>query len=275
MSSLGQLAYTLAWMFAVPTLALLAAFAPVSRRRLTAFGLRRDITVTVGNGPILIGYLARVARWRALGGAAGWIAGGALALPGGCYFWGAAGYLTGALTAEVKTSVRPSPGLRRAALTVRRSRDYLSWGARWGPVLIVTALACQMAIYVRWPNAGLPDVRPARAAADLAAITVLVIVMGLSRRLITQRPRPVLAADLSAADDAIRAGSLQTISGASLALMCLAATDAMWAALLDLDAPEPFNWISTWLSIAMYVFALYSWFGVRGRVRRPRRRAAA
>jgi hypothetical protein len=106
-------------------------------------------------------------------------------------------------------------------------------------------------------------------------IAVVAAVLWLSRWFVTRRSQPVPAADLTAADDAIRAGSLQTISGASLALMCLAATDVMWAVMLDLDAPEPFNWIFTWLTLGMAFSALYAWFGIRGRVRRFQRRVTA
>jgi hypothetical protein len=273
MSPLGQLAYSLAWMFAVPTLALLAGFAPVSRKRLTTFALQHDITVTPGNGRILIGYLTRVARWRALGGAAGWIAGGALDLPGAYYFWGPAGYLTGALVAEIRTSVRPAPpgGLRRAALSVRRSGDYLSWGARWGPALIVTALGCQISGYLLWPSAEHPDVHAARMILPIVAIAAMATVQWLSRWLIIRRPQPVLAGDLGAADDAIRATSLQAIGGASLALMCLAATDVMWAVMPALDAPGPFDWIFPTLTFGMSLSTIYAWFGLRVRVRRSRR----
>ncbi|GII28240.1 hypothetical protein [Planotetraspora mira] len=109
------------------------------------------------------------------------------------------------------------------------------------------------------------------AVGGMAAVAV---VMWSARRLIVGRARPVLPADLGAADDAIRSSSLQTISGASLALMCLAAGNVMWAIQLDLDAPEPFNWILTWLTIGMWLSAGYAWFGVRVRARRFAPRAS-
>ncbi|GAA1284271.1 hypothetical protein Psi02_33850 [Planotetraspora silvatica] len=268
-SSLG-LAVAFAGIFAVPTLALLAGFAPVSRRRLDVFAQEGGVTVTPDNGRVLIGYLARVPRWRAVGGAAGWIAGGVFALPGASYFWGAAGYLVGALAAEIGASVRwaPTAGPRRAALDQRRSGDYLSWGARWGPLLVVAALACEIWGYRLWPGEGGPDLRPSTVILAVGGMAAVAVVMWSARRLIIGRARPVLPADLGAADDAIRSRSLQTISGASLALMCLAATNVMWAIQLDLDAPEPFNWILSWLTFGTLLSAVYAWFRVRVRVRR-------
>ncbi|GGT04197.1 hypothetical protein GCM10010156_72520 [Planobispora rosea] len=269
-SSSQQLALALAWMFAVPTLVLLAGFAPVGRGRLARFASPRDLTVTVTSGPVLITYLARVSRWRAVGGAAGWVAGGALALPGAYYFWGAAGYLVGALAAEIRTSVRLTPpdGPRRASLAVRRSGDYLSWGVRWGPVFVISAVALQLAGYLRWPSAGTLDVQPSEVLLGGTGVAVVTAVLWLSRWLIVRRPRPVLPDDLNAVDDEIRASSLQTIGGASLALMCLAAGDVMWDVTLDLDAPEPFNWIHSVLAFGVFAMALYAWFGVRVRARR-------
>ncbi|WP_406313362.1 hypothetical protein OHA77_33665 [Streptosporangium sp. NBC_01639] len=251
-----------------PILALLIGFRPVSGRRVARFAAEYDIALTSGTQPILSVYLARTSRWRAAGGAIGWLAASAFTSGSGYhYFLGVAGYLAGALAAEIGTSLPMPEGRRRAALMVRKPGERLTWWAHWGPVLIVTALGVHTWLYQVWPKAGHTKVAPSQIILDLAGIGLATAVMWLSCRFIVMRPWPVRSLDLDAADDGIRASSLQTIAGASLALMCLATLDAMWAMLLDLDAPEPFNWVMSVLGFAMVLAALYSWFGIRTRPR--------
>ncbi|MFC4591923.1 hypothetical protein [Sphaerisporangium corydalis] len=251
----------------VPVLVLLIGFRPVSGRRVARFATEYDVTLTRGTRPVLSAYLARTSRWRAGGGAIGWLAAGVLTSSGYHYFLGVAGYLVGAIAAEVGAPLPMPEGRRRASLVVRRPGDRLTWGARWGPVLIVAALGVHTWLYQVWPKAAQAKVPSSQVILDLAGIVLATAVLWLACRFIVMRPRPVRAADLGEADDGIRASSLQTISGASLALMCLAALDAMWAMLLDLDAPEPYNWVMNVLACAMLLAALYSWFGIRTRPR--------
>ncbi|MFF3441957.1 hypothetical protein [Streptosporangium sp. NPDC002721] len=255
-------------LLAVPTLVSLFGFWPVSERRVARFAMRYGVSLTRDTRPVISAYLARTSRWRACGGAIGWLAAGAFTSGSGYYYFlGAAGYLAGALAAEAGTSLPMPEGRRRAALTARGPGESLTWWARWGPVLIVAALGVHTWIYQVWPKAGSAEVSPSRVVLDLAGIGLATAVLWLSCRFVVMRPRPVRAVDLDEADDGIRASALHTISGASLALMCLAALDAMWAMLLDLDAPEPFNWITSVLGFAMLLAALYSWFGLRTRPR--------
>ncbi|WP_433254760.1 hypothetical protein ACQPYK_13395 [Streptosporangium sp. CA-135522] len=127
----------------MPATALTLGFLPISRRRLTAFAALHGVTVTTANGPVLIRYLTRSVRWRSTGGALGWLAGAAIAPPTGALFGGAIGYLAGAFAAELHSSVRRAPGPRRALLVKRHSKDYMSWGVQWGPVLVLAVLVLQ------------------------------------------------------------------------------------------------------------------------------------
>jgi hypothetical protein len=266
---------TLAFLLLVPMAGLIAAFAPLRRSRLRRFALERRIVITTGNGALLVGYLTRTVRWRACGGAAGWILGAALPLSGRVYVWGAVGYLAGALLAEIRTSVRmPERGVRRAALTVRRSRDYLTVGARWGPVIVLAATAGQLIAYFRWPNANWEGLEPLEVAVGAGGVAVALAVFGASRWLITQRPRPGVASDVAAADDAIRSSSMQTIAGAALALMCLSAHSLMWATRPHFTAPGALDWIFSSITGGMFLVAIYAWFELRGRVGWRRRVSA-
>ncbi|MEV4165981.1 hypothetical protein [Nonomuraea dietziae] len=260
---------TLVGLLGVPLLALLIGFRPVSGRRVSRFAAAYDVALTSDTRPVLSAYLTRTSRWRAGGGAVGWLAAGAFASGSGGYhyFLGVAGYLAGALVAEVGASLPVPEGRRQASLVVRRPSDRLTWGARWGPVLIVATLGVHTWIYQAWSTAGRDRVAPSQVMLALAGIGLATAVLWLSCRFVVLRARPVRAADLGAADDAIRASSLQAIGGASLALMCMAALDVMWAMTLALDAPEPANWIMNALGFAMVPAALYSWFGIRVRPR--------
>lgn len=264
----------LLWWFVVPTMALLYGFGPVSRRRVNWFASSHQVTVTSENGPILVSYLSKVARWRAVGGATGWLAGAAFDLPGVFYAWGIAGYLVGAVLVELVIATR-SPagpvvpdGPRRAALVVRRSGNYVTWGARWGPLLVLAVLVLQATSFFIWPGENL---QPQQFILASAAMIGVVAILWISRRAIAQRPQPLRAESLRAADDAIRSSSLQTISGASLALLCLLAADIMWRINLNSDPPRPLSWIFNALSVAVLAAVPVAWFVTRVRIHRLRR----
>ncbi|MBM7784719.1 hypothetical protein [Tenggerimyces flavus] len=260
----------LLWWFLVPTAALLYGFGPVSRQRVASFASAHGVVVTAENGPILVDYLARVARWRTVGGAAGWLVGGWFALPGEFVGWGLGGYLAGAVAVELAITFRTQVpnGPRRATLSVRRSGDYVTWGASWGPLLVLAVLALQGIGYLLWPSA---DLQPEQLIPHLVAMIGVVTILWISRRAIVQRPQPVVAEALRAADDAIRASSLQSISGASLALLCLVSADVMWRIKLSSDLPQPLSWTFAVLSFAVLAAVPVAWFVIRVRSRRLRR----
>ncbi|MFF5209495.1 hypothetical protein [Streptosporangium sp. NPDC000396] len=278
MSPLVQLAISLAWLFAVPTLLLLAGLRPVGRPRLAAFASQYGVTVTVDNGPFLIGYLARTTRWRAIGGAAGWLTATVLPLPGGSLLGAAVGYLLGALAAEFRTSARliTPAGPRRAALEIRRSKDYVSWVDRWGPALTVVAVVFQAGSYLIWPSRlEAHEVAGAAIAAGGLVMAGLALLMWASRWLVTRRAQPLVSPELSAADDAVRASSLQAIGGVALTLMCLVASGVTWGIAQNLAAPAPFSWVSTLLPYLLVVAAVYARVAGSMRAHRVRRRWAA
>ncbi|GAA3466097.1 hypothetical protein GCM10018965_006490 [Nonomuraea roseola] len=110
---------------------LLNGFRPVSGRRVARFAAEYDVTLTCSTRPILSAYLSRASRWRAGGGAIGWLAAGAFTSGNGYhYFLGVAGYLAGALAAEVGTSLPMPEGRRRTALVARRPGGRLTWWER-------------------------------------------------------------------------------------------------------------------------------------------------
>lgn len=249
----------LAHILAVPAIVLILGYLPIGRRRLAAFATSHDLTVTVPNGSLLIAYLARSARWRSTGAALGWVSGATFVLHGNAFFWGAAGYLLGALGAEFRTSVRLPPGPRRAELVQRRSKDYLSRAARWGPVIVLAIAAFEFWMPFRYP----PEQDGWLTAAVLSVVTTAgaAALLWAGRWLIVRRPRPVVSPDVDRADEVIRMSSLQIIGGSALALMCLATSGMAFG--YALEVPGLLGTVQTGLPYLMLLCALYAWFRVR------------
>ncbi len=116
-----------------------------------------------------------------------------------------------------------------------------------------------LAFRVRYP---LGDAEALDARLIAVSVALLAAVVTLVRRHIVARPQRVALAELVAADDAVRASSMQTITGAGAALLCLAIVSALDG--VDRAAvPDPFGWL---LSGGMAVFPLLatvSWLGLR------------
>lgn len=250
---------------AVPTVAAVLALLPVTRGRLEAFARTFGVHLTPQNSPPLIRYLERTRRYRSLGGVAGWML--ALLLPAWVAFpldtWagGIAGYLVGALLAELRTAAFPPSDRRTASLETRRVADYVSRSARLAPAVLTATALLLLACALRYPQRaeGVGHVNVVAATIGVAALAGLLVV---ARRAIAQRPQRVAAPDLLAADDAIRASSMQTISGAGTALLLLALSATL--AGVDRDAvPPPLSALLTFASVAFPLLALLSWMGLR------------
>jgi hypothetical protein len=127
-----------------------------------------------------------------------------------------AGYLAGVLAAEL-TFARPASG--RASLAPRELAQYVP---RW-TVLAQRGLT------------GAAAVGAVAAGAPAFAVAVLVCGVALEaiERRLVRRPQPFAGAELLAADDAIRAQSIQAVAGAGLSLLLLACC----AVALGLGAP--------------------------------------
>jgi hypothetical protein len=266
--------YTAVTSLLVPTLAVLLGVLPVTRARLDAFASTFAVPVTPATTPLLVPYLERTRRYRSLGGAAGWMLGLLLPLSAvsdaGSLGTGIAGYLAGALLAELRTAASPPPGPRSASLRPRRVADYVSPTARLAPPLLAAGALAVLAAWAAYPQAEGPG--GAATAALTLGVAALAALLTVARRWIAARPRRVVEPGLVTADDAIRASSMQTISGAGSALLCL----ALSLALQGVDrgaAPAPLGPLLSFAAAALPLLALLCWTGLRhwGRpVRRPR-----
>jgi hypothetical protein len=203
-------------------IAFVVADMPVSRKRVQRFVHLHDIHVTTANGAQIIAYLARTRRWRAAGLVSGLTAYTVIDLQHSRasvnIMYLVAGWFVGALAAEVHMA-GPPVGKRAASLAPRTLDRYLARPARRalsGSVLAVLALAAVV-------TAQTQDGR-GRTVVSLAVAAVVTLPVSLTTQRVRQRPQPLAAPDVLAADDAIRSRSLHalTASGVTLLLYCAA-----------------------------------------------------
>ncbi|MEY2475653.1 MAG: hypothetical protein QOG87_968 [Actinomycetota bacterium] len=135
-----------------------------------------------------------------------------------------AGYLVGALYAEVAL-VRPADGERRvAALVPREIDDYLPRRLVVAQQAVAAAAVVGAAILLLVGfDQGLGGSPPSRASVVLVALVAAVLGLTLERieRWVVQRPQPFTDAELVAADDAIRSQSVHSVAGSGLAMLLL------------------------------------------------------
>lgn len=223
------------------------ASGPVSRRAVERFARRQRLHITAGNGEQIIRYLATTRRWRSAGVAAGWVLAIAttmfypLGTRGNLGLF--AGWLAGALIAEVRVA-HLGHGVRRAAsLQPRRPERYLSRPA-WALVPVAAGLATAVAV----ATAGAAAL--GWAAPDRWAAIWLVVALATAgairavQRIVVRRAQPLVAADALAADEAIRSRSLHVLSGGGAALVLLCVLAQLGAAHpVDTTVGEPWRWV--------------------------------
>jgi hypothetical protein len=192
----------------------LIADVPVGRRRLEAFARRHALDVTAASAVLVVRYLRANWRWRV----AGISAAAAAYLADDMHhqrisinlFYALAGWFVGALIAEVVAT--PYSASRRVASLDRRSpARYVTPRTRralWvtSGFCFVTALLAAATNDERWRV-------PLIGAVLLPAVVVLVA------RHVAVRAQPMSEPDLIAADEAVRAHSLQALYAAAASLL--------------------------------------------------------
>jgi hypothetical protein len=222
------------------------AFGPVSRRAVERFARRQRLQIPADNGDQIIRYLATTRRWRSAGVAAAWVLAIAttsfypLGTQGNLGLF--AGWLAGALIAEVRVA-HLGHGVRRAAsLQRRRPTRYLSRPA-WALVPAAAALAMAVAA-ASAVAAALGRATPDRWVAVWTVVALATAAaIRLVQRIVVRRAQPLVAADALAADEAIRSRSLHVLSGAGAALVLLCVLAQLGAAHpLDTTVVEQWRW---------------------------------
>jgi hypothetical protein len=199
-------------------------FRDVTRRRLERFALRQALPITVDNGMLVIRYLATTRRWRGCCLLAAVLInvayqatldkGFAVHISGGAMF---AGWFVGAVLAEWRIAAVPVGQYRAASLNRRRLTEYVAWPA----VALAIAVWC---VVVTTEALVAVEVLPLRSDARWApwleiGLTVFSgVAILLAARRVLDRPQPLAAPDVLAADDALRSRSLYVLVGSALAL---------------------------------------------------------
>ncbi len=249
---------------------LLVSLRTPSEVRLIGWARRYQLELTPANRPVIAGYV-RVTRVSQIAGAtAGWlssplyvgISGRPFLLGDSWVALALGGYLLGAVIAELlvtRAHLAP-PGIRFAALTPRVLSDYIpaatSWSLRILPVVTVALAAAYAAIpkdRARTVDGGLIVV----GAASILVVAFAVAVEWILRRIVA-RPQPVVAADLIAADDAIRTSSIHTVSAAAIALLLLSA-GWMLVSAGTVSSPGALGQGLLWAGLVTDVAALATW----------------
>jgi hypothetical protein len=292
------LAAALVLVVVVPVV-VLRAYARIDDEVLTSWGRARGVELTPENRSMVGTYLrrARVLRtWGAVAGALlptlvelashgrvqvlGFGTDGSAA-PYSGPVWIFIGYLVGALFVEVSLA-RPVDPMRRSASLVRRElSDYLPLGllrAQRALALVVVLGVVAIGVVPFPENVSTPDALGlvtggAFFAAFAAGLEAL-------ERWLVRRPQPFTDPSLVAADDAIRAQSVNSLAGGGLALL-LVGCSGVFAVLTASDVPV-LRW-TMWLpALVAFVLSIracldigqHAWH-VRRRVSRPERVAPA
>ena len=191
------------------------------RSRVERFARKQSLPITVGNGDIVIGYLAVTRRWRR----SGLLVGLALTLGYSLTHVGLhvnflalfVGWFVGAVIAEWRISTAASGSRRVASLAPRRLASYLPPSAWLAPAVVfaLTAAAGLVGLIAIAINRHRV---PTALIVSLAAVVLVAAVIRVVVRHVLGRPQPQGAPDVLAADDAIRSRSLRVLAGSSLAL---------------------------------------------------------
>ena len=186
-----------------------------------------SLLVTAENRPMVHWYLRNARVLRTCGALAGfllpYLAAVAFGSPGAGavhLVWVFVGYLLGALYAELSL-VRPLPAGRRAATLVPRAlEDYLPRELRITQRSLGAVIAAASLVLLAVPFASDSMLAPELWLVPLGMIGGPALAVGLERLQgwLVRRPQPFTDPDLLAADDAIRAQSVHSVSGSGIAI---------------------------------------------------------
>jgi hypothetical protein len=176
------------------------------------------------------------------------------------------GCIAGTLWAELSVTrpSRPTGGARVASLVPREPAAYLGRPLRWGPALAALAAMIVWAGVAFLPDGGPGDTGVSLAdgldvAAAIAFALVVPLVVAGAQRWILGRPQPLVASDLVAADDALRAASVRNLAsvGAAMGLLNLAGGLLQYVEALDAPAAD---WLFGVAAAASLGSALAAWW---------------
>lgn len=232
---------------------------PLSRRHLETFARRQALTITAGNGPLVVRCLAINRTWRRVGLWSGIACG---------FLWAARdgqislnltvaflGWFVGAAVAEWRVAGLPrGDGRRLASLERRTVSSYLSSAAQALVALSVLVLAASFLAVVLTTKVA-DDSATIWALLWVAAAAVGLGLVGLTLRRVAIRRQPPAAPELLAADDALRASAAAVLAGSAIAAMGLP-TAAMFELIGNQAPGDAGAWAGGGLAVMLVEFIL-------------------
>lgn len=251
------------------------AYAAISPgdQRLASWSSHHHLTLSDSNRSLIASYLRRTRSLQVAGGAIGWLSSPVyIALTGRPFPLGdswvvlaVGGYLLGAAIAEVTFLRQPRrrSAVRVAALAPRALSDYVPGAMTWAIRTLPFAMVALAVIYAVIPKNPQRIVDPSLAFVVAASVVVvaLAVLMEWFLRAIVIRPQPAITNDLVAADDAIRAASIHSLSAAGLALMLLSTGWAL-VSVGGVSASTQLAELLPWFGVACDLGALVAWIGL-------------
>jgi len=257
----------------IPVAVLVLVCRPVGPRGISQWATHHGLALTPGNRPLVQRYLQNGRRLRVI-----CVIGG-LVLPPMIHSALTAaptkganisllailiGYLVGTLWAEIATGRPRSEGTRIASLAPRRLAEYLP------RVLRIALRAVGIAGAAVWALAWFTYRHPARhrdytpahpstagMAAWVAVFLATPVLIEAVQRWILRRPQPMVAADLIAADDAIRSQSLHVLGGTGVAILLGCCLSPL--ILVSAETAQPFKSVSAFLAFGSFLAAIWFW----------------
>jgi uncharacterized membrane protein len=249
-----------------------AAISP-GDQRVSSWSSRHGLALTDSNRSLIASYLRRTRSLQVAGGALGWLSSPVyIALTARPFPLGdswvvlaVAGYLLGAAIAEVTFLRQPQfrSAVRVAALAPRALSDYVPGAMMWAIRTLPVATVVLAVIYAVLPKNPERVIDPSLAFMFAASVLVvaLAVLIEWFLRTIVVRPQPAITNDLIAADDAIRAASIHSLSAAGLALMLLSTGWAL-VSLGGVSASTQLGELLPWFGVACDLGALVAWIGL-------------
>lgn len=247
----------------------LAVRAP-RQRSLTSWAPRYGLRLTDVNRSLVTSYLQRTRSLQMTGAGLGWIGtelfvagiGQFVPLFGIPLLMAIAGYLMGAVIAEA-TFLRQfgaQTGVRSASLTPRVLLDYVPGLSVWALRVLPAMLIVLALLYVVMPKHPLT---PGDASVTLvlaASAFLVVFALAVERLLqaIVARPQPPINAELTAADDAIRASSIHALSGAGVGMVLVGIGAVLFALQYASSDDSLRQWLGYPATLAI-LLSLVSW----------------
>jgi hypothetical protein len=227
------------WLSTVPiiaaVIAVLVVDVPVSRERVQRFADRQGLAVTADNAAQVVAYLATVRRWRTAGLVAALAASTVVDLRhqriSVSFTYLLAGWFAGAVVAEARVA-----GLPDGLLTARRAASLQPRVAdRYAPPVVTRAMPLAVLAVALAAVGHLGE--PLRLAWPVGIMAVVSLVVWATIGRILGRPQPVEAADVLAADDAIRSRSVHLVIAGGSALLLYTAL-MLFVGAMSPEAPE-------------------------------------